>query len=51
MASKPLWLGAGVAAVLIAISGIGLYQYAFAPQNDEPVGGPVDLPSTQATFR
>lgn len=50
MASKPLWLGAGVAAVLIAISGIGLYQYAFAPQNDEPVGGPVDLPSTQGDF-
>ena len=50
MASKPLWLGAGVAAVLIVVSGIGLYQYAFAPNSDEPVGGPVEMPSAQGDF-
>lgn len=50
MASKPLWIGAGVAAVLIVASGIGLYQYAFAPNSDEPVGGPVEMPSTQGDF-
>ncbi len=50
MASKSLWMGAGVAAVLIVVSGIGLYQYAFAPNSDEPVGGPVEMPSTQGDF-
>ncbi|MDQ7729420.1 SCO family protein [Halomonas sp. SpR8] len=50
MASKPLWIGAGVAAVLIVASSIGLYQYAFAPNSDEPVGGPVEMPSTQGDF-
>ncbi|MDN6323583.1 MAG: SCO family protein [Halomonas sp.] len=50
MASKPLWIGAGVAAVLIVASGIGLYQYACAPNSDEPVGGPVEMPSTQGDF-
>jgi protein SCO1/2 len=50
MASKPLWLGAGLAAVLIVASGIGLYQYAFAPQDGEAVGGPVEMPSTQGDF-
>ncbi|MCH4812007.1 SCO family protein [Vreelandella neptunia] len=50
MASKSLWMGAGVAAVLIVVSGIVLYQYAFAPNSDEPVGGPVEMPSTQGDF-
>lgn len=50
MARKPLWLGAGIAAVLIVVSGIGLSQYAFAPPNDDPVGGPVEMPSTQGDF-
>lgn len=50
MASKALWLGAGVVAILVVASGIGLYQYAFAPNNDGPVGGPVEMPSTQGDF-
>lgn len=50
MANKPLWLGAGVAAALIVVSSIGLYQYALAPNSDEPVGGPVEMPSTQGDF-
>lgn len=50
MARKSLWLGAGIAALLIAVSGIGLYQYTSAPQDGEAVGGPVELPSTQGDF-
>lgn len=50
MASKSLWLGAGVVAVLVVASSIGLYQYAFAPNNDGPVGGPVEMPSTRGDF-
>ncbi|MDQ7731865.1 SCO family protein [Halomonas sp. SpR1] len=50
MARKPLWLGAGLIAVLLVASGIGLYQYAFAPREGEPVGGPIELPSTQGDF-
>lgn len=50
MARKPLWLGAGLAAVLLIASGIGLYQYAFAPQDSAPTGGPIALPSTQGDF-
>ena len=50
MARKPLWLGTGLVAALLVVSGIGLYQYAFAPQEGEPVGGPVELPSTQGDF-
>ncbi|CAD5249072.1 MULTISPECIES: SCO family protein [Halomonadaceae] len=50
MARKPLWLGTGLVAALLVVSGIGLYQYAFAPKEGEPVGGPVELPSTQGDF-
>ena len=50
MARKPLWLGAGLVAVLLIASGIGLYQYAFTPQEGEPTGGPIALPSTQGDF-
>lgn len=50
MARKPLWLGAGLVAVLLVASGIGLYQYAFAPNDGEPVGGPIELPSTRGDF-
>lgn len=50
MTKKPLWLGAGVAALLIAVSAFGLYQYAFAPNDGEAIGGPVALPSTQGEF-
>jgi|TARA_R110002020_G_scaffold74179_1_gene190044 protein SCO1/2 len=50
MARKPLWLGAGIIAVLLLVSGIGLYHYAFSASSDEPVGGPVEMPSTQGEF-
>ncbi|GEN28606.1 hypothetical protein HVA01_22520 [Halovibrio variabilis] len=50
MARRSLWLGAGIVTLLIAASGIGLYQYAFAPQDGEALGGPVELPSTQGDF-
>lgn len=50
MASKPLWLGAGLAAVLIAVSGVGLYQYAQTPDDTDIVGGAIELPSTQGDF-
>lgn len=50
MARKPLWIGVGVVAFLLVASGIGLYQYAFAPNEGEPVGGPIELPSTQGDF-
>lgn len=50
MARKPLWLGAGVIALLILVSGIGLYHYVFSTSSDEPVGGPVEMPSTQGEF-
>ncbi|MGE6605636.1 SCO family protein [Halomonas sp. NPDC076908] len=50
MASKPLWLGAGLAAVLIVVSGVGLYQYAMAPDDNGIAGGPIELPSTQGDF-
>lgn len=50
MASKPLWLGAGLAAVLILVSGVGLYQYAMAPDDNGIAGGPIELPSTQGDF-
>ena len=50
MASKPLWLGAGLAAVLIVVSGVGLYQYAMAPDDNGIAGGPIELPSTRGDF-
>ncbi|CAN0599501.1 unnamed protein product [Ectocarpus sp. 12 AP-2014] len=50
MASKPLWLGAGLAAVLIVVSGVGLYQYAMAPDDNGITGGPIELPSTRGDF-
>ncbi|TVP52632.1 MAG: SCO family protein [Halomonas sp.] len=50
MKSKPLWLGAGLAAVLIAVSGVGLYQYALAPDDSGIAGGPIELPSTHGDF-
>jgi protein SCO1/2 len=50
MARKPLWLGAGVIALLILVSGIGLYHYVFSTSSDEPGGGPVEMPSTQGEF-
>jgi protein SCO1 len=50
MARKPLWLGAGLVVLLLVVSGIGLYQYAFNSNKGEPVGGPIELPSTQGDF-
>ena len=48
MARKSLWLGAGIVVILIVT--IGLYQFVFARHDGEPVGGPLELPSTQGDF-
>lgn len=50
MTSKPLWLGVGLASVLIAISGIGLYQYGQSSDDSGIAGGPIELPSTRGDF-
>ncbi|WP_083007666.1 SCO family protein [Halomonas sp. GT] len=55
MAAKPnnrkaLWLGLVLILVLLTISAIGLYQFAFQPNSDDVTGGPIEMPSTQGDF-
>lgn len=55
MAAKPnnrkaLWLGLVLILVLLTISAIGLYQFAFQPDSDDVAGGPIEMPSTQGDF-
>lgn len=55
MAAKPnnrkaLWLGLVLILVLLTISAIGLYQFAFQPDSDDVTGGPIEMPSTQGDF-
>ncbi|AIA74314.1 SCO family protein [Halomonas sp. XH26] len=55
MAAKPnnrkaLWLGLVLILVLLTISAIGLYQFAFQPGSDDVTGGPIEMPSTQGDF-
>ncbi|AZM97728.1 SCO family protein [Vreelandella venusta] len=55
MAAKPnnrkaLWLGLVLILVLLTISAIGLYQFAFQPNRDDVTGGPIEMPSTQGDF-
>lgn len=44
---KPLWLGLGLLAALVAVSLIGLYQTTLESDSAEPVGGAIEMPSTQ----
>lgn len=44
---KPLWLGLGLLAALVVVSLIGLYQKALESDSAEPVGGAIEMPSTQ----
>jgi protein SCO1/2 len=49
--SVPLWLGGGLIVLLLLVSALGLYRYTVAPdQSGEPIGGPIELPSTQGDF-
>ncbi|MGP5562228.1 SCO family protein [Vreelandella alkaliphila] len=55
MAAKPnnrkaLWLGLVLILVLLTISAIGLYQFAFQSDRDDVTGGPIEMPSTQGDF-
>lgn len=55
MAAKPnnrkaLWLGLVLILVLLSISAIGLYQFAFQSDSDDVTGGPIEMPSTQGDF-
>lgn len=55
MAAKPnnrkaLWLGLVLILVLLTISAIGLYQFAFQSDSDDVTGGPIEMPSTQGDF-
>lgn len=44
---KPLWLGLGLLAALVAVSLIGLYQTTLESDSAEPAGGAIEMPSTQ----
>ncbi|WP_404472169.1 SCO family protein [Vreelandella venusta] len=44
---KPLWLGLGLLAALVVVSLIGLYQTTLESDSAEPVGGAIEMPSTQ----
>ncbi|MGM0522002.1 MAG: SCO family protein [Pseudomonadota bacterium] len=49
--SAPLWIGGALIVLLLLVSAFGLYRYMVAPdQNGEPIGGPIELPSTQGNF-
>lgn len=55
MAAKPnnrkaLWLSLVLILVLLTISAIGLYQFAFQSDSDDVTGGPIEMPSTQGDF-
>lgn len=47
---KPLWLGLGLLGALVAVSLFGLYQATQDSTSGEPVGGPIEMPSTQGDF-
>ncbi|PCF96185.1 SCO family protein [Vreelandella nigrificans] len=47
---KVLWLGLGLLVALLVVGLIGLYQTATSTDSDEPVGGPIEMPSTQGDF-
>ncbi|MDR5899280.1 SCO family protein [Halomonas vilamensis] len=49
--SAPLWLGSALFLLLVFVGALGLYRYMVAPdQSGEPIGGPIELPSTQGDF-
>ncbi|MGM0832470.1 SCO family protein [Halomonas qinghailakensis] len=55
MAAKPinrksLWLGLLLIFALLTVSAIGLYQFAFQPDEGDVSGGPIEMPSTQGDF-
>ncbi len=47
---KSLWLGLALILVMLTVSAIGLYQFAFQPDSDDVTGGPIEMPSTQGDF-
>ncbi len=47
---KPLWLGLALLLALLMVSAIGIYQFAFQASNDDAIGGPIEMPSTQGAF-
>ncbi|WP_434983680.1 SCO family protein [Vreelandella zhaodongensis] len=47
---KLLWLGPVLLLALLAVSAIGLYQFAFQTDDGDVVGGPIEMPSTQGDF-
>ncbi|MFC7368933.1 SCO family protein [Vreelandella zhaodongensis] len=47
---KLLWLGLVLLLALLAVSAIGLYQFAFQTDDGDVVGGPIEMPSTQGDF-
>lgn len=50
MTNPKRWLGIGLIAILIAGSGVLLYDSMLSPQSDMPSGGAIELPSTQGDF-
>ncbi|NAW34574.1 SCO family protein [Halomonas alimentaria] len=51
MKRKGVWAGVVLIVLLLAVGGVGWYQQLLASGGDGgPVGGPVELPSTQGDF-
>lgn len=51
MKRKGVWAGVVLIVLLLAVGGVGWYQQQLASGGDGgPVGGPVELPSTQGDF-
>lgn len=51
MKRKGVWVGVVLIVLLLAVGGVGWYQQLLASGGDGgPVGGPVELPSTQGDF-
>ncbi|WP_282040560.1 SCO family protein [Halomonas alimentaria] len=51
MKRKGVWAGVVLIVLLLAVGGVGWYQQQLAAGGDGgPVGGPVELPSTQGDF-
>ncbi|ERS92149.1 SCO family protein [Halomonas sp. PBN3] len=51
MKRKGVWAGVVLIVLLLAVGGVGWYQQQLASGGDGgPVGGPVELPSTQGEF-
>lgn len=50
MKRKGVWAGVGLIVLLLAVGGVGWYQQLAAGVDGGPVGGPVELASTQGDF-